>query len=229
MFYDLHIHSGLSPCADDDMSPQNIVRMAKLKGLDLIAVCDHNSLKQQTVMAEVAKTHHLRYLYGIEIQTKEEVHVLAYFRDPEDIEPMQQWISQVQMKVPNRANFFGHQYLFDRDDHIIDEEKLALIFSLNASLTQCLHAIHAHHGKAVLAHIYGRKNGIVTQLGFIPKELPIDGVEVAQESDLPRFIREYPELNALPCFLNSDAHNLTDIHEALYALSPGAQKALWGQ
>jgi len=228
MYYDLHIHSGLSPCADDDMSPQNIVRMAILKGLQLISICDHNSLKQQAVLAEVAKAHHLKYLYGIELQTKEEVHVLAYFKDPKDLEPMQTWLNHVQMKVQNRPNFFGHQYLYDQHDHIVDEENIALIFSLNATLTECLHMIHLHHGKAVLAHVYGRKNGIVTQLGFIPNDLEIDGIEVSQESDLDRLHIEYPAYSHLPLLINSDAHSLINIHEAVYELNHDAQKRLWG-
>ncbi len=227
MFYDLHIHSGLSPCADDDMSPQNIIQMAKLKGLDLISICDHNSLKQQAVLAEVAKAHHLNYLYGIELQTKEEVHILAYFKDPTDLPGMQAWINHVQVKVMNRPNFFGRQVLYDSQDEILDEEPIALIFSLNVSLSDCLDAIHDHHGLAVLAHIYGRKNGIVTQLGFIPKNLDIDGIEITQEADQARFITEYPNYSDLPCFINSDAHTLSAIHEATYCLSPQAEKSFW--
>ncbi len=228
MYYDLHIHSGLSPCANDDMSPQNIVQMAKLKGLQMISVCDHNSLKQQGIIAQVAKEHGLDYVYGIEIQTKEEVHVLAYFKDDQALLPMQQWITHHQMKVVNRPNFFGHQYLFDQDDHVIDEEKIALIFSLNVSLEDCLQVIHDHHGKAVLAHIYGRKNGIIYQLGFIPENLPIDGVEVSHEDDIHRFIEEYPHLSELPCFINSDAHHLSDIHEANFAINPKTLAQFWG-
>lgn len=228
MYYDLHIHSGLSPCADDDMSPQNIVRMAQLKGLQLISICDHNSLRQQAVLAEVAKAHHLKYLYGIELQTKEEVHILAYFKDPDDLEPMQTWLNHVQMKVQNRPNFFGHQYLYDQNDHIVDEEKIALIFSLNATLEECLHRIHVHHGKAILAHIYGRKNGIVTQLGFIPDDLPIDGIEVSSEEDGQRLRKEYPQYSHLPVLINSDAHTLINIQEAIYSLNADAQKSLWG-
>ncbi len=227
MFYDLHIHSGLSPCADDDMSPQNIIQMAKLKGLDLISICDHNSLKQQVLCGKVAKQHHLNYLYGVEIQTKEEVHVLAYFRNEADLPEMQAWLTHVQMKVMNRSNFFGHQYLYDKEDNIIEEEKLALIFSLNASLEETIDKIHIHHGLAVLAHIYGRKNGIMTQLGFIPKGLPIDGVELVHEEEIDRFLKEYPTYIDLPCFVNSDAHNLSDIHEASLALTPRAQKIFW--
>ena len=227
MFYDLHIHSGLSPCADDDMSPQNIVRMAKLKGLDLISVCDHNSLKQQEVMVQVAKAHHLNYLVGIELQTKEEVHVLAYFKNPEDLPSMQSWITHNQMKVHNRPSFFGHQYLYDPQDQVIGEEDLALIFSLNVDLDETLSAIKRHHGKAVLAHIYGRKNGIITQLGFIPSGLKIDGVEVSDPNDLDRFQKEYPHLKDLPCFINSDAHCLTSISEAIHRLSDNAASAFW--
>jgi len=229
MFYDLHIHSGLSPCADDDMSPQNIVQMAKLKGLDLISICDHNSLRQQVVMAKVAKEHHLDYLYGLEIQTKEEVHVLAYFRNEEDLPKMQAWLTHHQMKVLNRSNFFGHQYLYDSEDEIIDEETIALIFSLKASLEECIDEIHLNHGLAVLAHIYGRKNGIMTQLGFIPQNLPIDGIEVVHEEEIQRFNQEYPQYENLPCFVNSDAHSLSVIHEAKLALSPIAQKRFWGK
>jgi len=227
MFYDLHIHSGLSPCADDDMSPQNIIQMAKLKGLDLISICDHNSLKQQIVLAQVAQQHHLHYLYGIEIQTKEEVHVLAYFKDEHDLPLMQEWINHNQRKVFNRPNFFGHQYLYDHQDRIIEEEKVALIFSLNVSLENCLDVIHSHHGKAVLAHIYGRKNGIITQLGFIPHGLSIDGIEVIQEDEIKRFATEYPTLSTLPCFVNSDAHTLSAIHEATMTLGSKAQEIFW--
>ena len=49
MHYDLHIHSCLSPCADDSMTPHNICNMAKIKGLDLIAVTDHNSMRPHPV------------------------------------------------------------------------------------------------------------------------------------------------------------------------------------
>jgi predicted metal-dependent phosphoesterase TrpH len=229
MFYDLHIHSGLSPCADDDMSPQNIVQMAKLKGLDIISICDHNSLRQQAVMAKVAKEHDLLYLFGLEIQTKEEVHILAYFRNQKDLPRMQSWLTHHQMKVMNRSNFFGHQYLYNSKDEIIDEEKNALIFSIRASLEECIEAIHSNHGLAVLAHIYGRKNGIMHQLGFIPLNLPIDGVEVVHEEEIQRFTQEYPQYENIPCLVNSDAHSLSMIHEAKLVLSPIAQKRFRGK
>ena len=83
LYYDLHIHSALSPCADDDMTPNNIVNMAKLKGLDLITVSDHNSARNVEAVAKVAQQAGILFLPGIEMTTAEEVHVLAFFEEPE--------------------------------------------------------------------------------------------------------------------------------------------------
>ncbi|MEI7668212.1 MAG: PHP domain-containing protein, partial [Erysipelotrichaceae bacterium] len=119
MNYDLHIHSGLSPCAEDDMSPNNIVKMAKLNKLDVIAICDHNSLKQQAIIAQVAKLEDLNYVYGIELQSIEEVHILAYFKDETECELMQKWVISVQTNLLNKPEYFGNQYLYDDKDEII--------------------------------------------------------------------------------------------------------------
>jgi predicted metal-dependent phosphoesterase TrpH len=227
MFYDLHIHSGLSPCGDSAMTPNNIARMAVLKGLQLIAVTDHNSLKQQHVMAQVAHEHGLTYLYGVEIQSQEEVHILGYFTTPKAMDAMQKWIEDHQIKVKNRPDFFGEQTLFDSQDRIIEEEPVALIFSLNASLESCIRAIHHKGGKAVLAHLYGRKYGLIQQLGFIPEGLAIDGVELCDPREVPFYKHEYPQYAHLPILCNSDAHQLGDIHEARFTLDEPVIKA-WG-
>jgi len=227
MFYDLHIHSGLSPCADDDMSPQNIIRMAKINGLELVAVTDHNSLKQQMILAQVAREHGLKIWYGVELQSKEEVHCLAYFKNLKHASGMQRWIESVQEPTPNNADYFGNQFLYDTSDEVLVQENVALILSLKASLKACVEAIHAQHGKVVLAHIYGRQNGIVEQLGFIPPDLKIDGIELSKSEDLARFRKEYPKYRHLPCFFNSDAHCLQNIHEATYSLSKTEIQSFW--
>jgi predicted metal-dependent phosphoesterase TrpH len=93
MFYDLHIHSALSPCSDDDMTLNNIVNMAYIKGLDLIAITDHNSVKQLTSLSQVAAGK-IDYIYGVEIQTREEVHVLAYFLKNIDLSKIQSFLDE---------------------------------------------------------------------------------------------------------------------------------------
>lgn len=209
------------------MTPHNIARMAQLKGLQLISVTDHNSLKQQHVMADVAQQYGLRYVYGVEIQSQEEVHILGYFPTRKAVDAMQRWINDHQIKVKNRPSYFGDQVLYNTHDEVIDEEPVALIFSLNASLESCIKAIHHKGGKAILAHLYGRKYGLIQQLGFIPEGLPIDGVELCDPREVPFFKNEYPQYAQLPILCNSDAHQLGDIHEARFRLEDSVLSA-WG-
>ena len=41
--YDFHVHSCLSPCAENDMTPANIAGLASLLGLEIVALTDHNT------------------------------------------------------------------------------------------------------------------------------------------------------------------------------------------
>lgn len=209
------------------MSPQNIVRMAKLSGLNLIAICDHNSLRQQPMLHKAAREHGIKLWYGVELQSLEEVHCLGYFKNLRQVKAMQRWIESVQDPTPNTPDYFGNQILYDSRDEILSEEPKTLILSLKAKLTACLDAIHTHQGKAVLAHIYGRQNGIVEQLGFIPPHLPIDGVEIADPRDIERFRKEYPAYRTLPVFTGSDAHQLEHIGENDFSLTEKQIRSFW--
>lgn len=211
MKYDLHIHSGLSPCAEDEMSPNNIVQMAKLHQLDLISVCDHNSTYQQAITAKIAQKNGIEYWYGVELNTKEDVHVLAYFKKLEHIQSLQNTLNHHIQRIQNNEDFFGQQIIYDENDYRISKVDYLLLSALDLNLNDCIHEIHKNHGKAVLAHIYGKENGIIQQLGFIPQDIYIDGVEVQSENDISRFKKEYPRYEHLPIFINSDAHRLCDI------------------
>ncbi|MEI7668342.1 MAG: hypothetical protein WCI62_05065, partial [Erysipelotrichaceae bacterium] len=106
-------------------------------------------------------------------------------------------------------------------------EHSALIDSLDAKLDTCIERIHQYHGKAVLAHIYDRRNGIIEQLGFIPNNLIIDGIELNKVEDIKRFNLDYPLYQDLPCFINSDAHRLSDIKNCAYPISPSKYESFW--
>ncbi|MEG0291051.1 MAG: PHP domain-containing protein [Erysipelotrichaceae bacterium] len=211
MRYDLHIHSALSPCADNDMTPNNIVNMAILNQLDLIAVSDHNSLAQQKSIQFVAKNK-INILYGVEIQTKEEVHVLAYFQDFSQVEKMQAYIDEHLIKQANDIDYFGHQYIMDEQDEVISEEPFLLISSLDESIENIAQFTHQLGGYFVLAHALGRSNSIITQLGFIPFGLCYDAIEVKNESQRNEIMKSHPWIKSRMKFLyNSDAHTLSDI------------------
>ena len=109
MYYDLHMHSALSPCAENEMTPNNICNMAIIKGLELIAVTDHNSVKQLPAFSRCAEQTGIKALYGAEIQTAEEVHVLGLFKNVEDALKLQPWIDEHMPNIPNKIDFFGDQ------------------------------------------------------------------------------------------------------------------------
>ena len=78
---DFHIHSCLSPCGDLDMSPRNIVKTSLEKGLDMIAVTDHNASENIAAVMEAALGSELKVLAGMEVTSEEEAHLLVLFDD----------------------------------------------------------------------------------------------------------------------------------------------------
>ena len=231
MFYDLHIHSCLSPCAEDEMTPNNICNMAVLKGLELIAVTDHNSCMQQPSISEAADKAGLKALFGAELQTSEEVHILGLFAKLEDCMMLQKWIDTVLPVIPNDTGYFGKEEIRSgADDELIGIENRLLLVSLQASLEETVDKIHECNGKAVLAHVLDRENSIINQLGFIPQNLNIDGLEVKNDEQKKEILQMHPWMNEKDenWFTDSDAHRLIDINEAQHSIEISLYQELWG-
>lgn len=227
MFYDFHIHSCLSPCSNDDMTPNNIVNMALIKGLDMIAVCDHNSTKQQKAIHAVAEKNGLKIMYGVEIQTIEEVHICCYFKDLLDVNNFQDWIDIKLPTIKNDSNYFGNEWVMDESDQIINSEQILLLSSVNATLDECIDKVHDCNGKAVLAHVIDRVNSVTHQLGFIPENCKFDGLEIKNLEQMFEVKKRHPWICETTWFINSDAHQLNDIHEAEYSLSSEEFNHFW--
>lgn len=226
MFYDLHIHSCLSPCATDEMTVNNIVNMSLIKGLDLIAICDHNSVRQLPAFSKAASGK-IRVLYGVEIQTKEDVHVLGYFLKLEDALSLQPWLDEHLIVVKNDPRVFGNQLILNERDEVVAEERNLLLSSVDVDLQTVCECIHEHHGWVVLAHVLHRINSITTQLGFIPYDLKYDGIEISKQEDKEQILASQPWVKEDTLWLmNSDAHQLIDIHEAEYELSKKGNEML---
>ena len=230
MFYDLHMHSCLSPCADDDMTPNNICNMAVLKGLEMIAVTDHNSCKQLPAIDKVAKNLPLRLLYGCEIQTQEEVHVLGIFNELGKSQTIQKWLDERMPNIKNDEDYFGHQYVMNENDELIEKEGRLLLVSIDASIEETIQAIHDFGGKVIIAHVLDRQNSITTQLGFIPDGLAYDGLEVKTNEQKLRVLESHPWIieESTHWFVDSDAHRLIDISEPDYFLQKHVVRELWG-
>lgn len=204
---DLHIHSCLSPCGEKDMTPKNIIEMAKNKGLNLIGITDHNSCENVSAVLKVGEKLGIKVLGGVEITTEEEVHILGFFDNISQVLKIQEIIYQ-NLDGENDKDLFGEQLIVDEDDKVVGENKKLLISATKLKLEQVLNLVQEFGGISIASHIDRQTFSIISQLGFIPEDLKLDAVEVSPNYK-PQ-ITNY-KLQNLPIVSFSDAHKLEDI------------------
>ncbi|MDJ0820006.1 MAG: PHP domain-containing protein [Desulfobacterales bacterium] len=207
---DLHIHSCLSPCGDWDMSPRKIIDKCLQVGLDLIAICDHNTVENAGVVMREGEKRGVRVLPGMEVCSKEEVHILALF---EDLDPALQMQSYVYQNLPgeNKPEVFGCQVVANENDEVLDENPRLLIGATRLGLHEIVDKTHELGGLSLSCHVDRPGYGIINQLGFIPPDLPLDGVEVSRHVKLAEARTTVEGIDDYCCITNSDAHFLDDI------------------
>ncbi len=210
---DLHIHSGLSPCSEKDMTPNNIIAMASIKGLDAIAITDHNSVKNLSAFAKVAQQNNILFIPGVEVTTKEEVHLIGLFRDLEGALEFQKVLDDQLPKIPNNKKVFGPQLVYNELDEVVDEYSFLLLNAINLNIHETIKAINKVNGVAIPAHINRKSFSILSNLGFISPELGITTVEITQSCDYPLLEKKHPYLEHLIKISNSDAHDLGSLLE----------------
>jgi len=228
IYYDLHIHSALSPCADDDMTPNDIVGMALLNGLDLIAITDHNSLlnaKSVMLAAKKAGAEHgkeLIVLPGIEVSTAEEVHAICLFGCLESAEGFQTELSPFFSELANRADIFGHQLIYDENDCVTGELERMLIAPSSISFDNLYSLVHKYEGAFIPAHIDRDSFSVLSNLGFLPPQLGIGTLEVSLRGLENKFCESNPNLfEGKNTVFSSDAHRLWEINERVqYIMLP---------
>ena len=208
LFADLHIHSCLSPCGDNDMTPGNILGMAALKGLDMIAITDHNAAGNLPAAQEIADAYGVLLIPGMEITTSEEVHMLGYFPSVEAAVAFGEMLKGHMPKQKNKPSFFGRQLILDADDQVIGEEDTLLIGASDFPLAEAAAQVRAFGGVPVPAHINRGSNGLLVNLGFLPPEPFFPTVEVWR--NLPCPIEAMENKHVLH---SSDAHYLENILE----------------
>lgn len=203
LFYDFHIHSCLSPCGDEDSTPNNIVNMALLKGLNAIALSDHNTGKNCPAVMAVGKKNGLVVLPAMELTTCEDIHILCLFEKYEDLQKLENHIQSTRLKIRNRPEVFGRQLIMNENDEVTGEEETLLIVSSGVSVDEAAALVKGFGGIPVPAHIDKQANGIVGILGAFDYGLGFDIVECAGDAGVN-----------LPKITDSDAHYLWDISEA---------------
>lgn len=211
---DLHTHTVLSPCGDLEMSPLNIVKRAKEKGIDILGITDHNSTKNCKVLDDIAKEYDILVLKGAEVTTKEEAHCLAFFEKDDELFEFQSYLDFHLPKIRNDVNKFGYQVVIDRNENIIEQIEWLLISALDETINQIEKKVHSLNGLFIPAHIDRARYSIISQLGFIPADLHVDALELSKFISKSEFIKQNNYL-ANSCFIqSSDAHfveNIADV------------------
>lgn len=211
-YYDFHIHTALSPCGDDDMTPNNIVNMAVLKGLDAIAITDHNSAGNVRACVECGAKAGIVVIPGMEVETSEDVHVVCLFPSVQQAEMMDSIVSENLTVIKNRADIFGNQYILNEDDTVVGCVDNLLSTATTLDIYTLVDKVNEIGGIAIPAHIDKSSYSVISNLGFIPEDIDFTAVEI-KNPDRVSELKKNHAIDSCHIMHNSDAHFLWDIHE----------------
>ena len=210
--YDLHNHSCLSPCGDNDMTPYNLVNMAKLLDLDVIALTDHNTCLNCPAAMKVGEEIGVTVVPGMELCTAEEVHVVCLFSDVENALAFSAYVRENMPPVKNRPDIFGEQRIMDEKDNVVGNEELLLTTACNIGIYQVPGLVKSYGGCAFPAHIDRSSYSVISNLGGIDLSMGFNCAELTDKADVEEYLRKYPDLKKMKLLFNSDAHYLENMN-----------------
>ena len=205
---DLHIHSCLSPCAEETMVPPAIVERALSCGLDGIAITDHNSARNAQAVAEAGSRAGLPVILGMEVTSSEEIHLLCYFRRLDDLFCMEELV-RARLEGKNDPEYFGTQVVVDDTGAEVDRSEELLIGATSLTIDELVDQVHRLRGVAVASHVDRPSFSLLSQLGTVPEGLRLDALEVS-----PLQGEEFAIEGGLPVIRSSDAHTPQQIGAA---------------
>ncbi len=212
-YYDLHIHSCLSPCADNDMTPNNIAGMATLAGLQIVALTDHNTSRNCPAFFKAAKKNGLIPVAGMELTTAEDIHVICLFEHLNDALLFNDEVDRQRIRIKNRTDIFGDQLLMDDDDQVIGTEDDFLSNATQIAISDAPALVKRFHGFCFPAHIDREANGLISVLGTFPEDTGFTCAELHDPESEEEYRNKYPVLNQMRLVFDSDAHYLWDIRD----------------
>jgi hypothetical protein len=192
------------------MSPRAVVEKSIAERLDIIAICDHNASENMQFILRSAEGKSLTILPGIEITSSEEVHLLALFDTLDDLKKIQDIIYD-HLSGTNREEVFGCQAIVNDLDEVEGFNDKFLLGATKLPLLEIIHLIHNFGGLAIASHIDRESFSVISQLGFIDPDIPLDALEVTRQTGIRGARKKYPELARFPFIESSDAHFIKDI------------------
>lgn len=211
-YYDLHIHSCLSPCGDDDSTPNSIAGMGELNGLEIMALTDHNTCKNCPAFFEAALSHGILPVAGMELTTAEDIHAVCLFPNLKKALEFDDYLESRRVLIANRTDIFGNQFICDAYDNVIGEEKFLLSNATDISLEEAPSLVESYGGICFPAHIDRDANGVISVLGVFPETPFFTCAEFHDQNKISEYHKTYG-LDEKRLIINSDAHFLWDIKE----------------
>lgn len=213
-YYDLHLHSCLSPCGDMDMTPNNLVNMAKLLGLDVIALTDHNTCLNCEAAMKVGDSIGLTVIPGMELTTAEDIHAVCLFPALENALAFGEYVDSNRIKVKNKAHIYGRQVIMNEDDEEIGEIEHLLLPASFIGISDAYAKVREYGGVCYPAHIDRDSLSILSVLGEIDPACGFKTAELADISRLDALRQQHPILNDMNIITCSDAHYLENMRDA---------------
>jgi len=208
---ELHIHTVLSACAEIEMIPPLIVQEALEAGVDCIAITDHNASGNVAAVQEAAEGTGLTVLPGMELQTREEVHVLCLFDTLAQIEA---WQSIVDARLPDRENepeIFGDQLIVTAEGDFLRREARLLATSVDISFDEAVGRVRESGGLAIPAHVDRKVDSLIANLGFVPPGLEVEALSISSLITPDEARERFPQIARFPLIQSGDAHRLDEI------------------
>ena len=208
---DLHIHTVLSPCGDLEMSPSAIVERALERGLDMIAISDHNTTRQVKVAQKIGRERGLFVLGGVEVTSQEEAHCLCFFETDAQLDAFQEFLDAHLPPIPNDEDRFGYQLIVDENEEIVGEEPYHLLNAIDVDIDGLYDEVHRIGGLFVPAHVNKSTTSLTSQLGFVPPDIRADGLEINKFITGDEMVKKFAYLKRFNFITDSDAHFIPDV------------------
>lgn len=212
LYYDMHIHSCLSPCADNDMTPADIAGIGALNNLSVMALTDHNSCENCPAFFEACKFYGILPIAGMELTTAEDIHIVCLFQTLEAALSFSEFVYSRLQPINNRPDIFGEQLIKDTNGNTLRTVEKLLIGSTDISIEACAEYVSNYGGICYPAHIDRESNGIISILGSIPPEPQFTCAELHNSNNSELYNSIHQSTRNLIFISNSDAHRISDIN-----------------
>ena len=207
---DLHVHTVLSPCAEVEMIPPLIVQQALEQKIDIIAITDHNASANVSAVRKAAEGTGLTVLPGMEVQSREDVHLLTIF---ETLDALNTWQAEVDGVLPdkqNNSNLFGEQYVVDETGEFLRNEPRLLLSSTHFSIDEVFAKVSALGGIVIPAHVERKTYGLLPTLGLISEQWNVSALEISRRTTPAKLVETFPAVRKLPLIQSGDVHRLDE-------------------